>query len=138
MNIKNKIQYAREKLGVTNCFQCSGEPTNEEEYNSMVTWEVGVDDDRNVIYDNMQQVTWNQVNQYAAEALQDRKMTVLRFERDRRIASTDWWVLPDRTPTTEQLAYRQALRDITLTANPELNEFDDLILDSVNWPEMPK
>jgi len=36
----------------------------------------------------------------------------LRIERDRRLAETDWWVLPDCTATTEQLAYRQALRDL--------------------------
>ena len=41
-----------------------------------------------------------------------RALKVLRAERDRRLAETDWWVLPDRTATTEQLAYRQALRDL--------------------------
>lgn len=134
MNIINKIQYAREKIGIANCFQCPGNPTTEEEYNSMVTWEVGVDADRNIIYNSVQQVTWEQVNQYAEEALQERKLTVLRWERDRRIAATDWWVLPDRTATPEQLAYRQALRDITENANPELDQYDNLIIDSVDWP----
>jgi len=33
--------------------------------------------------------------------------------RNALLASTDWWVVPDRTSTAEQLAYRQALRDIT-------------------------
>lgn len=37
----------------------------------------------------------------------------LRQQRDLLLAATDWWVLPDRTPTQEQLDYRQALRDIT-------------------------
>ena len=36
-----------------------------------------------------------------------------RQERDKRIAETDWWALSDRTMTSEQAAYRQALRDIT-------------------------
>lgn len=40
-------------------------------------------------------------------------MARLRRKRDVLLAATDWWVLPDRTPTPEQLAYRQALRDIT-------------------------
>jgi len=45
---------------------------------------------------------------------------LLREERDRRIAETDWWVLADRTPTDEQLAYRQALRDLPAnTTDPE-------------------
>lgn len=52
----------------------------------------------------------------------------LRAERDRLIAATDWWVLPDRTPTDAQLAYRQALRDITDTYSS---------LDDVVWPEKP-
>lgn len=55
-------------------------------------------------------------------------MIDLRAERDKLIAETDWWVLPDRTPTEEQLAYRQALRDITL-------KYDSL--ETVVWPEKP-
>lgn len=42
----------------------------------------------------------------------------LRAKRDRLLAQTDWWVLPDRNPTPEQLAYRQALRDITNGFDP--------------------
>jgi hypothetical protein len=56
-------------------------------------------------------------------------INALREERDRRIAVTDWWVLPDRTPTAEQLAYRQALRDITNTYSS---------LDDVVWPTKPE
>jgi len=42
-------------------------------------------------------------------------MMLLRNRRNRMLAETDWWVLPDLTPTQEQLDYRQALRDITET-----------------------
>lgn len=52
----------------------------------------------------------------------------LRAERNRRIAETDWWALDDRTMTTEQAAYRQALRDITDTYSS---------LDTVVWPTKP-
>lgn len=52
----------------------------------------------------------------------------LRFQRDQRLSATDWWVLPDRTPTPEQLAYRQALRDIT-------ENFTSI--EAVVWPEKP-
>jgi len=52
----------------------------------------------------------------------------LRLERDHRITETDWWVLPDRTPTQEQLDYRQSLRDIT-------NHYTSL--DDVVWPVKP-
>jgi hypothetical protein len=54
---------------------------------------------------------------------------LLRQERDKRIAETDWWVLPDRTPSDEQLAYRQALRDITDTYTS---------LEDVVWPTKPE
>lgn len=52
----------------------------------------------------------------------------LRTVRDQLIAETDWWVLPDRTPTQEQLDYRQALRDITNTYSN---------LRDVVWPTKP-
>ena len=53
----------------------------------------------------------------------------LREKRNSLIAETDWWVLPDRTPTHEQLDYRQALRDITNTYNN---------LNDVVWPTKPE
>jgi hypothetical protein len=55
-------------------------------------------------------------------------LRLLREERDRLIAETDFWVLPDRTPTQEQLDYRQALRDITDTYSS---------LEDVVWPVKP-
>ena len=55
-------------------------------------------------------------------------LNALRRERDVKIAETDWWVLPDRTPTQAQLDYRQALRDITNTYTSR---------DDVVWPTKP-
>lgn len=43
----------------------------------------------------------------------DRLANNIREQRNELLAETDWWVLPDRTATQEQLDYRQALRDIT-------------------------
>ena len=63
-------------------------------------------------------------------------MRLLRIERDRRITLTDWWVLPDRTPTQAQLDYRQALRDLpTNSPNAALDENGQLI--NVTWPTEP-
>ena len=59
----------------------------------------------------------------------DRDMASLREERNQMLAETDWWVLPDRTATDEQTAYRQALRDITDTYSS---------LDTVVWPTKPE
>ena len=64
-------------------------------------------------------------------------MRLLRNERDRLIAETDWWVLPDRTPTDEQLAYRQALRDLPSTATPVLDNTTRLGISGVTWPTKP-
>ena len=63
-------------------------------------------------------------------------MRLLREERDRRIAETDWWVLPDRNTSQEQLDYRQALRDLPSTASPELD--DNGQLSNVTWPTKPE
>jgi len=59
-------------------------------------------------------------------------MRLLRIERDRLIQQTDWWVLPDRTATPAQLAYRQALRDLPTNSNPALDENGNLT--GVEWP----
>jgi len=56
------------------------------------------------------------------------KLAMFRATRNRMLKDTDWWVLPDRTPTQAQLDYRQALRDITETYTS---------LDDVVWPEEP-
>ena len=63
-------------------------------------------------------------------------MRLLREERDRRIAKTDWWVLPDRTASQEQKDYRQALRDLPSTSSPKLDDNDNLT--NVTWPTKPE
>ena len=61
-------------------------------------------------------------------------MRLLREERNRRIAETDWWVLPDRTASQEQKDYRQALRDLPSTASPKI---ENGVLTNVTWPTKP-
>ena len=80
------------------------------------------------IDEKIKQPTEEQVNDKIAELNALEPMRLLRQERNRRIAETDWYVLPDRTPTQEQLDYRQALRDITNTYTS---------LDDVVWPTKP-
>ena len=63
-------------------------------------------------------------------------MRLLRLERNRRLAAVDWWVLPDRTPTQAQLDYRQALRNLPATAEPQLDDNDNLT--NVTWPKAPE
>lgn len=75
-----------------------------------------------------EQPTQDEINTAILEVQAEIPLKQLRAKRDDLIAETDWWVLPDRTPTDEQLAYRQALRDITNTYTS---------LDDVVWPEKP-
>lgn len=57
----------------------------------------------------------------------------VRTERDRRLAETDWYMMPDYPADPETLEvvknYRKALRDITLQSGFPRD---------VEWPEMPK
>lgn len=64
-------------------------------------------------------------------------MRLLREERDRLIAETDWWTVSDRTITQEQLAYRQALRDLPDTATPVLDPESRIGISGVTWPVKP-
>ena len=64
-------------------------------------------------------------------------MRLLRIERDRLIAETDWWAVADRTMTDEQLAYRQALRDLPTTATPVLDPTTKLGISGFDWPTKP-
>jgi hypothetical protein len=53
-----------------------------------------------------------------------------RHQRDNLLAETDWWAVSDRTMTSAQTTYRQALRDITTHSDwPHLEEDD--------WPTKP-
>jgi len=64
-------------------------------------------------------------------------MRLLRIERDRLLAETDWWAVSDRTMTSEQSAYRQALRDLPDTATPVLDSTSRLGISGVDWPVKP-
>jgi len=65
-------------------------------------------------------------------------MTMLRAERDALLTASDWMVLPDRTPTDAQLAYRQALRDLPANYPNAYKTWDeastDYIWSNVTWP----
>ena len=62
-------------------------------------------------------------------------MVLLREERDKKLAETDWWAMSDRTMTSEQTAYRQALRDLPSTASPTIENGQ---LSNVTWPNKPE
>ena len=64
-------------------------------------------------------------------------MTQLRFERDKKIAESDWRANSDVTLSDAWKTYRQALRDITSGASPKLDSVGRLDMTSVTWPTEP-
>ena len=63
-------------------------------------------------------------------------MRVLRIERNRRLAETDWMANSDVVMTDKWKTYRQALRDLPATAEPKLDDVGNLT--NVTWPEVPE
>lgn len=64
-------------------------------------------------------------------------MKLLREERNRRIAKSDWRASSDLTLSSEWSTYRQALRDLPATATPTLDDRYELDMTSVTWPTEP-
>lgn len=104
-----------------------------------------------LVANDYEQLTWDSTNtipkpsleelqQKWEEVKEERPMKILRRDRDLLLKNTDMYGLSDFKFKSEEskqawLDYRQALRDITTTAQPELNEFDEVI--NVTWPKPP-
>ena len=85
---------------------------------------------------NQTKPTETEINSKISELNNAEAMKLLREERDRRIALTDWRASLDLTLTDAWKTYRQALRDIT-KQTPQLNSDYELDLTSVTWPTEP-
>ena len=108
-----------------------GEPTSEAEFNSMFRKVTGATADGSAIESDDTStwgVTWAQVSAKKTELVNAEPMRLLREERDRKLAETDWWAMSDRTMTDAQTTYRQALRDVPANYTS---------LDDVVWPTKP-
>jgi len=121
------IANALSELGITE-WVLRGEPTTEAEFNEMFRKVTGSDANGTAIESADHDVAWATVSAKKDELVAAEPMRLLRVERDRKLAETDWWAVADRTMTSEQTAYRQALRDITTSATS---------LDDVVWPTKP-
>ena len=125
------ISQALTELGVTE-WVLRGEPTTEAEFNEMFRKVTGADSNGTAIESSKPSdwgTTWSAVKAKADELKAAEPMKLLRAERDRLIAETDWWALSDLTMSDERTAYRQALRDITDSYTS---------LDDVVWPTKPE
>jgi len=110
-----------------------GEPTDAYEFNTMFSVVIGEDENGSAIEsqedDDWQGITWEKVEAKLGQLILAEPLKLLRAERNRRIAETDWWASSDLTMSAERTAYRQALRDITNTYTS---------LDDVVWPVKPE
>ena len=78
-----------------------------------------------------------EVNNKIVELDNAEPMKLLREERNRRIALTDWRASSDLTLADAWKTYRQALRDLPASASPKLDSNYELDLTSVTWPTEP-
>ncbi len=88
--------------------------------------------------DSGQQPTEQEVKAKIIELDAAEPMRLLRIERDKKIALTDWRVLPDQTPSDDWINYRQALRDLPASASPKLDSDYELDFSSFTWPTEPE
>ena len=87
--------------------------------------------------DSGQQPTEQEVKAKIIELDAAEPMRLLRIERDKKIAQTDWRVLPDQSPSDDWINYRQALRDLPASASPKLDKDGELDFSSFTWPTEP-
>jgi hypothetical protein len=88
-------------------------------------------------YENPVEIDESLVSAKIAELQAAEPLRRLREQRNQLLEQSDWMAVSDRTMTSEQTAYRQALRDLPANSpNVALDEQGNLI--NVTWPEMPE
>ena len=133
------IAQALSSLGVTE-WVLRGEPTSEEEFNQMFRKVTGADENGSAI-ESADPKDWGVTYaQVAGEKtlLQSREpMRLLRIERDRLLAETDWMGNSDVTMSSAWTKYRQDLRDLPASSDPKLGSDGKLDMSSVKFPTKP-
>ena len=87
--------------------------------------------------DSGQQPTKQEIFDKIAELDAAEPIRLLRIERNKKIAETDWRMLPDQTPSDDWINYRQALRDLPASTSPKLDSNYELDFSSFTWPTEP-
>lgn len=87
--------------------------------------------------DERPQPTEEQIQAKIAELEAAEPLRLMREERNNKLSKTDWRATVDYPGTDQEawLTYRQSLRDLPATAEPELDE--NGMLTNVTWPEEP-
>jgi len=85
--------------------------------------------------------TEEEVNAKITELVNAYPMKLLREERSRRIATSDWRIVMAKETgsniPTAWKTYRQALRDLPSTQTPVLDSNNPVGISSVTWPTEP-
>ena len=84
---------------------------------------------------NKVEIDADAVNEKEIEIRAAEPMRLLREERNRRIAETDWMANSDVTLRDDWKTYRQTLRDLPSTASPRI---ENGVLTNVTWPTKPE
>ena len=135
------IANALTSLGVTE-WVLRGEPTNEEEFNQMFRKVTGADENGSAIESADPEdwgTTWEKVSAEKKKLTDAEPMRLLRLERNRLLAESDWMANSDVTMPDEWKTYRQQLRDFPASPkiNPQLKDDGSLNMTSVSWPTKP-
>ena len=127
-------------LGITEWVYRGEEATSEEEFNERFRKVIGADKNGTAI-ESADPKDWGVTYaQVAGEKtlLQSREpMRLLRVERDRLLAETDWMGNSDVTMSSAWKTYRQALRDLPANSDPKLDSDGRLDMSSVTFPTKP-
>ena len=134
------IAQALTSLGITEWVYRGNEPTSEAEFNESFRKVIGSDKNGTAI-ESADPKDWGVTYaQVAGERtlLQSREpMRLLRVERDRLLAETDWMGNSDVTMSSAWKTYRQALRDLPANSDPKLDSDGTLDMSSVTFPTIP-
>ena len=117
-----------------------GEPTKEEEFNSMFRKVTGADENGSAIETSdisKWGVTWKQVSDKMTEIDKAAPMVELRLQRDAKLAETDFYALSDVTMADNMKTYRQALRDLPASNDGKNATLKGGVLENVKWPTKP-
>ena len=134
------ISNALTSLGVTEWVYRGAEATTEAEFNQRFRKVTGADANGSAIESSDPKdfgTTWKAVSDKKTELVNAEPMRLLRVERNRLLAETDWMANSDVTLADNWKTYRQALRDLPASAKPKLSSDGSLDMSSVTFPTKP-
>jgi|DEB0MinimDraft_10_1074344.scaffolds.fasta_scaffold50968_2 hypothetical protein len=119
LGMNSWLSKALQVLGY-NSYSFTGEPETEKEFLAVFK------------YSGSKEINWVEIQARIAELQAAEPMRLLREQRNQLLQKSDWMAVADRTMTQAQIDYRQALRDLPETADPQLDENGQLT--NVTWP----